>query len=109
MSFIAGLKCRECGRDFPQQPVAGCDHCFAPLEVEYDYDSISRTLSRELIASRPNNLWRYRELLPIDGEPTIGLTTGATPLIRAERLGRALGLRDLYIKNDSVNSPTLSF
>ena len=62
MSFIAGLKCRECGRDFPQQPVAGCDHCFAPLEVEYDYDSISRTLSRELIASRPNNLWRYRAL-----------------------------------------------
>ncbi len=109
MSFVIGLKCRECGRAYPKQPLAGCEDCFAPLEVDYDYQAISRVLSREAIASRPKNLWRYRELLPIDEDPTVGLATGATPLIRATRLGRVLGVNDLYIKNDSVNSPTLSF
>jgi threonine synthase len=109
MSFVNGLKCRECGREYPKQPIAGCEECFAPLEVDYDYEAISRVLSREVIASRPKNLWRYRELLPIEADPIVGLATGATPLIRAERLGRVLGVRDLYIKNDSVNCPTLSF
>lgn len=109
MSFVNGLKCRECGRVYPKQPLAGCEDCFAPLEVDYDYEGISRVLSREAIASRPNNLWRYRELLPLDKDPIVGLASGATPLIRAPRLGRVLGLDDLYIKNDSVNSPTLSF
>ena len=109
MSFVIGLKCRECGREYPKQPLAGCEDCFAPLDVNYDYEGISRVLSREAIASRPKNLWRYRELLPIDGDPVVGLASGATPLIRAARLGRALGIDDLYIKNDSVNSPTLSF
>ena len=109
MSFVKGLKCRECGRLYSKQPLAGCEGCFAPLEVDYDYESISRVLSREAIASRPSNLWRYRELLPIDGDPIIGLASGATPLIRASRLGRVLGIDELYIKNDSVNHPTLSF
>jgi threonine synthase len=109
MGFVKGLKCRECGREYPKQPVAGCEDCFGPLEVEYDYQAISRVLTRELIKSREKNLWRYRELLPVDGEPTIGLASGATPLLKAERLGRILGLKQLYIKNDSVNSPTLSF
>ena len=109
MTFVNGLKCRECGHEYPKQPLAGCEDCFGPLEVDYEYEAISRIISRELIATRAKNLWRYRELLPIDGEPSIGLSTGATPLIRANRLGRTLGIRDLYIKNDSVNSPTLSF
>ncbi len=109
MSFVNGLKCRECGREYPKQPLAGCEECFAPLEVDYDYEGISRVLSREVIASRPKNLWRYRELLPIDEDPIVGLASGATPLVRAPRLGRLLGIDDLYIKNDSVNSPTLSF
>jgi threonine synthase len=109
MSFVKGLKCRECSREYPKQPIAGCVECFAPLEVDYDYDAISRTLSRELIARRAKTLWRYRELLPVDSEPVVGLASGATPLVRAHRLGRELGLRNLYIKNDSVNSPTLSF
>ena len=109
MSFVIGLKCRECGREYAKQPLAGCEDCFAPLEVEYDYEGISRVLTREAIASRPKNLWRYRELLPIDGDPSVGLSSGATPLTRATRLGRVLGINDLYIKNDSVNSPTLSF
>jgi threonine synthase len=109
MTFVIGLKCRECGHKYPKQPVAGCENCFGPLEVDYDYEAISRVLSRETISSRSKNLWRYRELLPLDGEPTIGLASGATPLVRANRLARSLGIRELYIKNDSVNSPTLSF
>lgn len=109
MSFVKGLKCRECGREYPKEPIAGCEDCFGPLEVEYDYDSIARVLTRESITGRPKNLWRYRELLPLDSEPRVGLSSGATPLVKAERLGRAIGLRNLYIKNDSVNHPTLSF
>ena len=109
MTFINGLKCRECGREYSKRAIAGCEECFAPLEVDYDYDAISRVLSREEIYARPKNLWRYRELLPLEREPAVGLASGGTPLIRAERLGRVLGIRDLYIKNDSVNSPTLSF
>lgn len=109
MNFVNGLKCRECGREYRKQPVAGCLDCFSPLDVDYDYQAISRVLSRETIALRAKNMWRYRELLPLDGEPAIGLATGATPLVRAYRLGEVLGIRDLYIKNDSVNSPTLSF
>lgn len=109
MTYVNGLKCRECGREYPKSPVAGCEDCFAPLEVAYDYEAIARVLSREVISSRAKNMWRYRELLPVDGEPVVGLSTGATPLIRANRLGRALGIGELYIKNDSVNAPTLSF
>src|SRR5262245_4536864 len=109
MSFVNGLKCRECGRQYPKQLIAGCEDCFAPLEVDYDYEAISRVLSREVITSRPKNLWRYRELLPLDRDPAVGLASGATPLVRANRLGRALGINELYIKNDSVNAPTLSF
>ena len=109
MTFVTGLKCRECGRTYPKQPLAGCEDCFAPLEVEYDYEGISRILSHEAIATRPKTLWRFRELLPLDEDPVVGLASGSTPLVRAHRLGRALGLNQLYLKNDSVNSPTLSF
>jgi threonine synthase len=109
MSFVKGLRCKECGRNYPKQLVAGCENCFAPLEVDYDYDAISRVLSRRKIESREKNLWRYGELLPLDAPPVVGLSSGATPLVRADRLARKLGVSDLYIKNDSVNSPTLSF
>src|ERR1044072_2121564 len=109
MSYVKGLKCRECGRQHAKSLIAGCEDCFAPLEIDYDYTAISRALSREVIESREKSLWRYRELLPIDGEPAVGRASGATPLIRADRLARALGAGNLYIKNDSVNAPTLSF
>src|SRR3954463_4986925 len=109
MSFVQGLKCRECGREYEKTLRAGCEDCFAPLEIAYDYQAISRRLTREVIRSREKNLWRYRELLPLDGEPRVGRASGATPLVRAERLGRRLGLSNLYLKNDSVNAPTLSF
>lgn len=109
MSHVKGLKCRECGRLYPKSLIAGCEDCFAPLEVDYDYEAIASALSREVIESREKTLWRYSELLPLDGEPTVGRASGATPLIRADRLARSLGADNLYIKNDSVNAPTLSF
>jgi len=109
MSFVLGLKCKECGREYPKDATYVCEFCFGPLEVAYDYEQIAARLTREVIASRPRNLWRYQELLPLDGEPTDGLMSGFTPLIRAENLARALGVRELWIKNDGVNFPTLSY
>jgi threonine synthase len=109
MSYVKGLRCRECGQDYPKEPLHVCETCFGPLEVVYDYDAIKKALSREKIAARPNNLWRYRELLPIDGEPKAGLYSGFTPLVRAHRLGETLGVKELYIKDDSVNHPTFSY
>ncbi len=109
MSYVKGLKCRECGRPYPKEPIYVCEYCFGPLEVDYDYDKIKKGLTRETIVSRPQNLWRYRELLPIDGEPTDGLYSGFTPLVRAKNLGKVLGVKELYIKDDSVSHPTFSF
>ena len=109
MSFVHGLSCRECGRKYPKKPISGCEECFAPLKVEYDYEAIGRVLSREVIQQRDFSIWRYRELMPVDSPPKVGLATGGTPLVRADRLARRLGVEELYLKNDSVNSPTLSF
>ena len=109
MSFVQGLQCRECGQDYPASPIHICDNCFGPLDIVYDYEGIKHAVSRETIAARPRNLWRYRELLPIDGEPRAGLYSGCTPLVRAHRLGQALGVKELYVKDDSVNHPTFSY
>jgi threonine synthase len=109
MSFVLGLKCRECSREYPKEPLHVCEYCFGPLEVVYDYEGIGRVISRESIEAGPNSMWRYRPLLPIDGEPAVGLHVGMTPMIRTKRLGKALGLNNLYVKNDSVNHPTWSF
>lgn len=109
MGHIKGLKCRECGREYPVEPIYVCEFCFGPLEVAYDYKSIATAISREKIEERPHNLWRYRELLPIDGGPQVGLNSGYTPLLKAENLAKALGVDELYIKDDTVVHPTLSF
>jgi len=109
MGFVKGLKCRECGEVYPKEPIHVCSFCFGPLEVEYDYEAIKKCLTKEVIASRPKNMWRYKELLPLDGEPTVGVQVGFTPLIKADNLARVLGVKELYIKNDSVNYPTWSF
>ncbi|HJX11316.1 MAG TPA: threonine synthase, partial [Candidatus Binatia bacterium] len=66
MSFVQGLQCRECGQEYPKKPLYVCENCFGPLEIVYDYEGIKRAISREKIAAREKNLWRYRELLPID-------------------------------------------
>lgn len=107
--FFTSLKCRECGKLYDKAAIHICEDDFGPLECAYDYSAIRGALSRETIAARPQTMWRYRELLPIDGEPTVGTQVGFTPLIFAERLARHLGVREIYIKNDAVNYPTLSF
>jgi threonine synthase len=107
--FVRGLKCRLCGKAYPKEPLNSCADDFGPLEVDYDYAAIAAVLNRTRIELRPMNMWRYRELLPIDGEPTVGPLVGGTPLVRANRLAEALGIESLWIKNDAVNFPTLSF
>lgn len=109
MSYIKSLKCKECGREYSINPVHVCEFCFGPLEVIYDYEKIKGTLTREKVEARPKSMWRYRELLPLNNDPSVGMNVGYTPLIRAERLAKALGVRELYLKNDAVNHPTLSF
>lgn len=107
--YFSNLKCRECGRLYPKQAIHVCDYDFGPLEAAYDYDAIKPALTREVIESRPRSMWRYRELLPIDGEPTVGQQVGFTPLVKADRLAKALGVSEVWVKNDTVNYPTLSF
>lgn len=109
MSYMLGLKCRECGRLYPKDVLNVCEYCFGSIEVDYDYTAIGKAISREAIAARARSLWRYRELLPIDGDPTVGSHSGFTPLIRARHLADRLGVSELYIKDDSVSHPTLSF
>ena len=107
MNTLIGLQCHVCKTPCPAEAVYVCEKCLGPLEPVYDYEAIA--LTREEIARRPKNLWRYRELLPITGEPRTGLNSGYTPLVRCERLADRIGVSELYIKDDSVNHPTLSY
>ena len=109
MSGVLALKCRDCGREGPLDPVAVCAECWGALEPVYDLDLVRRTFTKAAIAERPRDLWRYRELLPIDGEPTVGRGTGFTPLLPVPRLGRRLGIADLWVKYDAACHPSLSF
>jgi threonine synthase len=109
MGFVKGLKCRECGREYDVEPIYVCEFCFGPLEVAYDYPKIKKALTRKKIVSREESLWRYKELLPIDGEPQVGLTSGFTPLVKADNLAKELGVKEIYVKDDTVVHPTLSF
>lgn len=109
MTYVKGLKCRECGHIFPTTPTHVCEFCFGPLEVDYNYEEIGKSLTREKIENRPQTMWRYRELLPIDGDPTVGTQVGYTPLVNAKNLAKALGVKKVWVKNDAVNYPTLSF
>jgi len=109
MSYVESLQCRECGRKYPKAPLSVCEYCFGPLEVNYDYEALASRISRATIQSRPPNMWRYRELLPLDGEASVGRQVGFTPLVRATNLAKRWGIQNLYIKNDSVCFPTLSF
>ena len=107
--FMKALKCRECSREYPLAATHVCEFDFGPLEVAYDYTRIKHSLTRAAIEKRPHTMWRYRELLPIAQEPTVGAQVGFTPIIKADRLARRLGIRELWVKNDAVNYPTLSF
>jgi threonine synthase len=107
VSAFTGLQCHLCKTIFPAEATYVCDRCLGPLEPVYDYRAIKVT--RAQIEARPKNLWRYRELLPITGEPRTGFNSGFTPLVRCTRLAERLGVKALYIKDDSVNHPTLSY
>ncbi|MCK4964546.1 MAG: pyridoxal-phosphate dependent enzyme, partial [Dehalococcoidia bacterium] len=107
MSYVRALSCRKCGREYPPEPINLCDFCFSPLEVVYDYKSMAKAVSRENLSSGPASMWRYRDLLPVESE-VVDIGTGFTPLVKADNLGRELGLEQLYIKNDCLN-PTYSF
>lgn len=103
------LKCKECGTEYEPQAIHVCELCFGPLEVSYDYDALRRHVTRETIQAGPNSIWRYRPFLPVTTDNPIDVGTGMTPLVKSNRLARRLGLKNLYIKNDAVNMPTLSF
>jgi threonine synthase len=108
MAHVQGLRCRECGRDYEIAPVYTCEWCFGPLEVTYDYDAVAAAVSREQIAAGPASIWRYADLLPVDRSHAVDLGAGFTPLVRADRLAAALGLGEVWVKNDTLN-PTNSF
>ena len=107
MKFVAGLACHLCGKKYPVNDSWVCE-CLGPLEVTYDYAAVRAAISRELIESRPKSLWRYRELLPVE-DPKTGFYSGFTPLVRAKRLAKELGVADVFVKDDSVNHPTFSY
>jgi threonine synthase len=107
VSALIGLQCHLCKTPFPAEASYVCDRCLGPLEPVYDYGAVS--LTRDEIARRPQNLWRYRELLPIVDRPRTGFDSGFTPLVRCDRLAARLGVAELYVKDDSVNHPTLSY
>jgi len=109
MSTSYELRCRECGKSWGNQPKSICEDCFSPLEVSYDYDQAAREFTRERIAERPTNMWRYAGLLPLPADYRPSLPVGFTPLISAPRLGKQFGAKRLCIKNDAVCLPTLSF
>ncbi len=108
MSYVLGLKCKECGHRVPVSAVHVCEACFGPYEVEYDYARMKGKVTRESIEKGPKSLWRYKDLLPVD-KPVTGFHSGFTPLKRADRLARELGCSQLWIKDDSCNYPTYSY
>ncbi len=112
MAKMKSLVCRECGKEYPTKAIHVCELCFGPLEVKYNYDEIKRVVSRKKIEDGPRSMWRYIDLLPVESASVasvIGPHAGLTPMVRAKNLGAYLGLDELYIKNDTVNHPTLSF
>jgi threonine synthase len=107
--YFKGLKCKECAAEYEAKAIHVCEFCFGPLEVNYDFSSLKGKITRKDIECGPNSIWRYRQFLPVETNDPIDVGTGMTPLLRSNRLARQLGLKNLYIKNDAVNMPTLSF
>jgi len=108
MKFVKGLECHLCGKLYPAQALWVCGECLGPLRVSYDYAAMRGVVTRALIESRAQSLWRYLELLPVE-TPLTGFHSGFTPLVRADRLAKELDVAELYIKDDSVNHPTFSY
>jgi len=109
MSVHYELRCRECGKSWGNVPRSFCEDCFSPLEVSYDYDAVKKIARRENLAARAFNMWRYAELLPLSEGFSATTEIGGTPLVRSRKLAEQWGLAKLYIKNDAVCFPSLSF
>ena len=109
MTELFQLRCRECEHLWGNIPRSYCEECLAPLEITYDYAALRGRVTRESIEARTGNLWRYRDLLPLPENFESDLPTGFTPLVQARRLGARLGGADIYVKNDAVCFPSLSF
>jgi threonine synthase len=109
MEKLNGLRCRECGRAYPAIPIHVCEFCFGPLEVDYRYEALQGVVTRASIEAGPPSMWRYKDLLPVDGDVAVGHAVGFTPLVRARNLADELGVEEVYVKNDSVSHPTWSF
>ncbi len=107
MSFAKALLCRQCGHEYPVEPRSRCELCLSPVEVTYDYEAMAAVMNRDKPATGPTSMWRYKDMLPVDGE-VIDIGTGFTPLVKADTLGKEIGLDRLYIKNDCL-TPTYSF
>ena len=103
------LRCRECSKTWGNAPRSFCEDCFSPLEVAYDYDAVKKIARRGDLSRRAFNMWRYSELLPLDDDFAAATAAGGTPLVRSQKLARQWGLKDLYLKNDAVCFPSLSF
>jgi threonine synthase len=108
MSFATSLQCRECGSTYPLEARYSCEFCFGPLEVAYDLESAKGVVTRESISSGPASIWRYGALLPDPGVEPVDLGAGWTPLRRSTRLAEVLGVKELWLKDDTRN-PTGSF
>ena len=109
MTTAYWLRCRECGKTYGHQPLSICDECFSPLEVTYDFEYARTRFTRETISEGPLDMWRYRALLPVADAYVPQTPSGLTPLVKAPRLGAQFGAKNLYVKNDAVCMPTLSF
>lgn len=103
MGTVTGLKCKECGRQYDIRPIYMCEYCFGPLGVEYNMDRAGKLMTRKRIRNGPNSMWRYRDLLPLEGDAAIDLNAGFTPLVRADRLAKRIGIKNLFIKNECFN------
>jgi threonine synthase len=109
MSERYELRCRECGKTWGNAPRSFCEDCFSSLEVSFDYEAVKKIARRENLAARPFDMWRYKELLPLEEHFTPPNSVGGTPLVRSQHLGKRWGISNLYFKNDAVCFPTLSF
>jgi threonine synthase len=109
MPDLYELRCKECGKCWGNCPRSFCEDCFSPLEVSFDYASLKKTVRREDLASRPFNMWRYSEFLPLPENFPAPNSVGGTPLVAAKKLAAHWGLEHLYVKNDAVCFPSLSF
>src|ERR1700730_17068164 len=109
MSDLYELQCKECAKTWGNSPRSFCEECFSPLEVSFDYASLKRTVRREDLASRAFNMWRYSEFLPLPEKFSPPSAVGGTPLVAARKLAARWGVHNLYVKNDAVCFPSLSF